>query len=264
MEGDVDGLRQSVAAMVTLEARLEQALARPWLETERYLEAPSVIGRLRSLVSEQLQALQAHLDGLGDSSLPALGPTISAAFAAPAAQQGDSDATGALAALRAVVLALDQTAAGYAVLHSLAHRSYAIATADLADQHRRNYLQAIRAVHWAIGDVVVQELKEAGQICQCQCPLCGPGICNCSHIHAEAQVALEPPMNGIVVRRPRPGSNAERAGLSEGDVIVAVDDQESRSYEAILERMRGHAPGEEARLRVRRKAGDTQEVVVTR
>lgn len=60
------------------------------------------------------------------------------------------------------------------------------------------------------------------------------------------------------------GATPNGAGLSEGDVIVAVDDQESRSYEAILERMRGHAPGEEARLRVRRKAGDTQEVVVTR
>lgn len=268
MDGSVsqDVLRQCVAAMVTLEERLGERLAGPLEEVERYLEAPAVLARLRSIATEQRQELQAHLQQLGESGLPALGSTIAAGFElGPAHQIGGAEAAGAVASLRAIALALDETAVGYAVLHGLAHRSYNIATANLADQHRRNYLDAIRAVHWAIGDVVVQELKQAGYPCRCPCPLCGPGICNCSHIHTDSEVtAPEPPMGGIMVRQPRAGSNAEQAGLHEGDVILAVDDQQVRSYETVRERMDAHQPGEEVRLRVRRRAGDLENVMITR
>lgn len=71
-------------------------------------------------------------------------------------------------------------------------------------------------------------------------------------------------MGGIVVRQPRVGSNAEQAGLHEGDVIMAVDDQQVRSYEAMLERMRAHQPGEEVQLRVRRRDGEREDVVIIR
>jgi hypothetical protein len=261
---NVDGLRQSVAAMVALENDLGQVLARISFEPGRYLEAPTVLAQLRSLAREQREALQSHLDGLADSGLPALGPAISAAFSAPAGQHHDREAPGALEAMRDLALALNHTAVGYGVLHSVAHRAFVPATAEVADKHRMSYLQAVRVVHWAIGDVVVQELNEAGQTCRCQCPLCGPGLCNCSHVHAGDEAPLDPPLDGIVVRRPRPGSSADRAGLSAGDVILAVDGQETRSYEAFLDSMRGHAPGEEARLRVRRRTGNTQEIALTR
>ena len=36
-----------------------------------------------------------------------------------------------------------------------------------------------------------------------------------------------------------------RAGLRHGDVILAVDGREVRSYQDMLDRMRDHQPGEE-------------------
>lgn len=267
MDGGVsqDVLRQCVAAMVTLEGRLGETLARPLEEVERYLEAPAVLARLRSLAAEQRQALQAHLQQLGESDLPALGSTLAAGFEFGPAAQGETKGRGAVASLRTIALMLDETAVGYTVLHGLAHRSYNIPTADLADQHRRKYLDAIRLVHWAIGDVVVQELRQAGYFCRCPCPLCGAGLCNCSHIHTDSEVtALDPPLGGMVVRQSPVGSKAEQAGLHEGDVIMEVDDRQVRSYEAMREAMNAHQLGEEVRLRVRRAAGDLEQVGITR
>ncbi|MBI4213752.1 MAG: PDZ domain-containing protein [Chloroflexi bacterium] len=260
-----DALKECVTSMVALETRLEGMLAWPPEQLEGYLETPTLVGRLRSLAAEQREAIQARLEQLGESDLPPLRPTIAAGFELPTAPEGRAQASGAIAALRAIALALNETAVSYAVLHGLAHRSADFATAELADEHRRSYLDAVRSVHWAIGDVVLQELKQAGYACHCQCPLCGPGICNCSHIHTESEViAPEPPLGGIVLRQPRAGSNAEQAGLHEGDVVTAVDGEPVRSYEAMLARMRAHQPGEEVSLRVRRRAGHSEDVMITR
>jgi len=167
--------------------------------------------------------------------------------------------------LRAVAAAFDRAAFGYTVLHSVAHRFYDVATADLADQHRRNYLQASGTLHRAVGDVVIRELQEIGQECRCQCPSCSPGICLCWHVHAESETAGPHALaEGIMVRRPRAQSSAERGGLREGDVILTVDGQDVRSYQEMLNRMRGRQPGEAAWLRVRRRGGDVQKVTVTR
>lgn len=60
------------------------------------------------------------------------------------------------------------------------------------------------------------------------------------------------------------GENAERAGLGHGGVILALDGRELRSYEDMRDGMGAHQPGEEVKLRVRRGAGDSHEMVVTR
>jgi membrane-associated protease RseP (regulator of RpoE activity) len=259
-DSDHDGLRQGLASMVALESRLERSLAALSAET-RYLEAPIFIGRLHSLVTEQREALQAHLEALGDTSVPPVEPEISAAFETPRGTKGQ----GTVAALQAVATGFIQSAFGYAVLHGFAHRFYHVATANLADQHRRNYLQAAQAIHQAVGDVVVQELQEAGHACRCECPACSPGICLCWHVHVEAEVTgAGVSREGIVVRAPRPQSNAERAGLRHGDVILAADGQEVRSYEDMLAGMADHEPGESVTLRVRRESGDAEELAVTR
>jgi serine protease Do len=69
---------------------------------------------------------------------------------------------------------------------------------------------------------------------------------------------------GIVVRTPRAGSNAERAGLRRGDVILAVEGEEVRSYQDMREKMGKHQPGESVKLRVRRGNGEPEEVAITR
>ena len=69
---------------------------------------------------------------------------------------------------------------------------------------------------------------------------------------------------GIVVRTPRGDSNAERAGLRHGDVILSVDDQVVRSYEDLRDGMGRYQLGEEVKLRVRRLTGELEDVIVRR
>lgn len=259
-DSDQDGLRQGLSSMVALESRLEESLTLLSDETRGYLEAPIFIGRLQSLVTGQREALQAHLQGLGDTNVPPVGSPISVAFGPPLETLAGGQEQGPVATLRAVATAFTETAFGYAVLHGLAHRFFHRATASLAEEHGRNYLQAAQAIHQAVGDVVVQELQEAGYACRCECPACSPGICLCWHVHVEA----DPAGPGIVVRAPRGESNAERAGLRHGDVILAVDGQQVGSYEDMLERMQDHQPGEQVELRVRRGAAEPQALIVTR
>lgn len=264
-DSDHDGLRQALASMVALESRLEESLAALSADSKGYLEAPDVIGHLHSLVTGQREALQPHLESLTDPEVPPLEPAISPAFDASRETNPGKPGQGPVAALGALATAFAQAAFGYAVLHGFAHRFYHVATANLADQHRTNYLRAAQAVHQAVADVVVQELQEAGHACRCECPVCSPGICLCWHVHAEPDVTgAGVSREGIVVRAPRAASNAERAGLRHGDVILAADGQEVRSYEDMLARMLAHQPGERVELRVRRSSGDPQDMVVTR
>lgn len=257
----MDGLRQAVSSMVALESRLEESLAALSAETSGYLEAPTVLGELQSLAREQREALAAHLEELGDTDIPPLEAGISAAFEA----RPDSRGRGTLASLRTVATAFTEASFGYEVLHGLAHRFFQLPTADLADQHRRSYLQAAQAVHRAAGDVVIQELQDAGHACRCQCPGCGPGICLCWHVHLDPDVEGPGVVGeGFVVRAPRAGSNAEQAGLRQGDVILAVAGQEVGSYQEMVGRMREFEPGEPVGLRIRRGAAEPQQLVVTR
>lgn len=267
MHGDAgqDGLRRGLDSMVALESWLEETLALLSGDTERYLEAPTIIGRLRSVVTGQREALEAHIQALGDTDVPPLGPAISVAFEPPPETPSLQPGQEPFATLSAVAAAFARVALSYAVLHGLAHRSYQIPTADLADQHRVNYVGAVHAIHRAVGDVAVHELQQAGHACRCQCPACGPGVCICWHVHGGPNVTgVGASTEGIVVRVPRTGSNAERAGLRRGDVIVAVDGREVRSYEDLRDGMGAHQPGEEVTLLVRRGTGDPQDLTVTR
>ncbi|MBI4260267.1 MAG: PDZ domain-containing protein [Actinobacteria bacterium] len=267
MDGDPDrdGLRRGLESMVALESRLEETLALASAATEGYLEAATHIDPLRSLVAGQREALQAHMEELGDADVPPVGTAVSAALEpAPKTRGGEGEKT-ALGRLREVATAFTEAAFAYAALHALAHRFYHVATADLADRHRTNYLQAARAIHRAVGDVVVQGVLEAGHACRCQCPSCDPGVCLCWHVHAEPDASAPgAATEGIVVRAPRADSNAERAGLRNGDVILAVDGREIGSYQDMLDAMRAHEPGDDAELRVRRGTADPQELTLTR
>jgi PDZ domain len=260
-----DGLRQGITSMLVHESRLDERLARLSAETGRYLEAPTVIAELHALVKEHEEVLQAHLDGLEDSGVPPVEPSIGAAFAAPPEGEDSEQQRGTVAMLRAAANAITETAFGYEVLHGLAHRFFQVPTANLADQLRRDYLQASKAVHRAVGDVLVQELQDGGHACRCECPACGPGICLCWHVHLEpGEQGPGLSAEGFVVRAPRSGSNAEQAGLRHGDVIVAVGGHEIKTYEEMVEKMREFEPGEAVELRVRRGPGEPEELIVRR
>lgn len=245
-----------------LESRLEDSLARLRAETRELLEAPVIIGDLHVLVTGHRQTLAVHRRELGDTGAPQAPAAVAALLDAPLEEEHGRDV---VARLENIAVALAQAAVRYELFHGFAHRSYQLATADLADRHRVDYLRAAQAVHQSLGDVVVQELQTAGLTCRCRRPSCSPGVCLCWHAHLEAE-ATGPGVSreGIVVREPRPDSDAEHTGLRHGDVILAVEGNVIDSYQDMLDRMREHEPGEEVELSVRRRNGELEQVMLTR
>jgi S1-C subfamily serine protease len=72
-----------------------------------------------------------------------------------------------------------------------------------------------------------------------------------------------PTDRGVMVRVPDPSGPAGRAGVRDGDIIVAADGQDVRSSPDLLAAIRRHQPGEPLRLRIVRAGGATLEVTVT-
>jgi putative serine protease PepD len=62
---------------------------------------------------------------------------------------------------------------------------------------------------------------------------------------------------------PSPNGPAARAGVREGDIIVAVDGREVRSAPELLEAIRRHKAGDQIRLRIVRARGAATEVTAT-
>jgi PDZ domain len=173
--------------------------------------------------------------------------------------------------------ALSKAVFAYAVLHARAHRDFDSQsegnTADLAESHLRAYGNAIQQLNLLVSDIAVEELGHAGIDCRCQCPACGLGLCLCSpHGSNTVRQVLqeansEPPERGVRVRRPRAGSEVERAGLEQGDRVVAIDDKEIATdldAAAVQGAIRAHASGDTLRLRIVQSAGGDVELTVRR
>lgn len=272
-----DKLLEYIGDMVALEQQIEKTLGQRMEDAERHPIAVRVIARFRDMARAQLEALRKRLETLGG---PEHGSpkTMAALPFAPAVGLPPKEQPGSVSrALHTLYTAFNHAALGYAMLHAAAHRFYDSQdegnTADLAEQHLRGYAAAIQEINQVISDVVVWELGEEGNECHCLCPSCGLGICVCSphgtntvnQVWRETSPAA--PEGGIRVRRPRRDSAAAAADLHEGDVILAVDDEEIRSdldTQTMQAGVRKHKPGEKIRLRVRRGGDEPQEVKVTR
>lgn len=172
---------------------------------------------------------------------------------------------------------LCEASIAYADLHARAHRDFDSRgegnTATLAESHLRTYAAAIRQLNLLVSDIVVRELADASIDCRCQCPACGFGLCLCSP-HGSSTVqdivlkaVLEPQEAGLRVRRPKAGSEAERAGLVDGDILVAIDGTEIATdldIGTVQDAIQAHASGDALRLRVARSAGEQVELTAHR
>ncbi len=283
--GDMDreepavSLRPYVAEMLALETEIEAVLAKMPARLDDYPEASSVVRNLRTGVRRHREKLHQRLLAIGPSSetTARMAPGAEARVATgPRVPQSPSDA------LRILHGLLNQATFGYAALHAVAHRFFDSRdegnTADMAENHLREYTQAAQAFNRTISDLAVWELGVLGQECQCKCPSCGLGVCLCSphgrntvaDVWRETGVAgTEPGGRGIRVRPPRRDSVAGRAGLLAGDFVVAVDDREigDESWDsigALQQAIKKHPPGDVLRLRVRRASGDLAEISATR
>lgn len=249
----------AVDELVELERRLgervEKATASP---PAMHSEAASVLEGIRATSQLQRAALEAQRRRVGAAT--------PSARVLPVARS-----------LGKVYAALNELVFAYAVLHAKAHRAFDSQAdgnmADLAESHLRAYATAIQQLALLSSDIVVHELASSGNDCLCQCPACGLGLCLCaSHgtntVRQVWQETIPPvPDGGLRVRRPRAGSEAERAGVVEGDHILAIDGHGIKTdldTSAVQTAIRAHTPGDTVRLLVRREGSEPIELTARR
>jgi PDZ domain-containing protein len=143
----------------------------------------------------------------------------------------------------------------------------------LAESHLRTYATAIQQLDLLGSDIAIKELGDATLDCRCQCPACSLGLCLCSPhgsntvLQIRQEAIPKAPEGGLRVRPPRAGSEVARAGLAEGDRVIAIDEKEiATDLDAgtVQAAIRAHASGETLQLRVARGAGAPIEVTVHR
>ncbi len=272
-------MEQLVRDMVDLEASVEEALNGFTPRVKGHAKATSALESIKVVTTKQSEALRARLLKLRENS------GSSRRAASPRRTKARSRGRDTLpisAALQGLQGLVHEAAVGYAMLHAVAHRFFDSKeegnTADLAEEHLLAYAKVSRDLNRSISDVVVWELSEAGQECQCQCPSCGLGVCLCSP-HGTNTVAdiwretgslpLEQAASGMRVRPPRLNSAARRAGLRFGDVVVAIDEREIRdeswdSISALQGAIKEHASGDIVRFRVRHPSGEIEDLSAVR
>ncbi len=265
-------LTDQVASILALENQIEAVLGPMSERPGMHAEASEALKRFAATARVHETTLQGRLAKMGGR------PGDSGSFQGPPVE-GSGTFLPMSSALQRVSALFSRATLGYAILHVMAHRFYDSQedgnTADLAESHLRDYVKASQEIDQLLSDVVVWDLGQAGQDCQCQCPSCSLGVCLCSpHGTTTVDQILRETMLGdkqhdrlgILVRPPKKGSPAAGVGLQPGDIVLAVDGQEVRESNlgAIQAAIRKHGPGEEVRLYVRRRSGETEEFSVPR
>ena len=258
-------LQQRAADMVILESQIGEALDQRLKEVQDHVEAAEAVKGFQAMVKDQRQALQARLESIGGGEPDPTSSIVPFSTGVLPDKEGMHAVSGALHALSTT---FNHAAFGYAMLHTVAHRFNDRAgegnTADMAEEHRRSYADASQAIYQLIPDIVIWEMGEDGE-CTCTCPSCSLGICLCWHAHVDSLMPVSPgEEGGILVRQPKANSAALQAGLRQGDVILAADDQQVQTFQELQAGVRKREPGEVVRLRVKRGPGEPLEVAVTR
>lgn len=266
-------LHTYLAAVVGLEAAIEQTLKQLLEENFHHPQVATLLSEFHTLTKEQLYALDVRLQTLADDvPIPDRGAAIHLD-----AECADSDHYPASTALQTVYCLYNRALIEYATLQVIAIRyrdSWAVAedgtTAHLARQHTQDYARAIGQLSRVFHDVVVWEMEGEGSECQCVCPSCSLGVCLCpaasrtilsQALAGAGSLAVEA---GIYVNLPRQGSAALEAGLLKGDVVVAVDGHEVQTYGDLQTAVRNHHTGEVIQFQVRRGAEGQQVITVIR
>jgi hypothetical protein len=260
-------LHQHTANMVAFEGELYLALKQLSELAGDHPDAVLMLDDFCAISESHLKTLKARLKTISDefevpdSVLPALKLVSDNYPVSSALQQASS--------------ILNSAIIGYAMLRSIALRyrdSILIGddnTGDIAEQHTKNYVGAAHRINQFIHNVVLWEMNNDSEICQCTCPSCGLGICMCaqsprltlSNIWAEqGPISIE---REVLIHSPRPGSAANNAGLHHGDTVVAADDQELESHFTLQGVVKTHKSGEKIVLQIRRSSGELEEVLVT-
>lgn len=264
-------LHSHMAAMVVLEQAIKQQIEYLSNGPTRHAEVAILLEDLGELTSNQQEALAARLlEVAPDVPIPETPSTIS-----PFEGLFDSARYPASAALVTLYTLFEQVVIGYSILMVLARRAADSSargtenTDDIVQEHMRDSAAAVQKIVRLLPGVLVAELEQEGQECQCSCPSCGLGICLCAvstrrmldMAWMDAGPTYVP--EGILMVLPRSGSVVAQAGLQKGDVVLAVDGKAIESIPMLQETTRNHTPGEEIYFQAQRKSGEQVEISVT-
>jgi hypothetical protein len=235
-------------------------------------EVTTLLKDLHELTSDQRQALAARLQEVApDIPVPEKLPMIS-----PFEGLYDSARYPASAALVTLYTLFEQVVIGYSILMVLARRAADSSvrgtdnTDDIVQKHMRDSAAAVQKIARLLPGVLVAELEEEGQECQCSCPSCGLGICLCAvstrrmleMAWTDAGPIYVP--EGILMVTPRSRSAAAQSGLLKDDIVLTVDDKAIESIPMLQETIRNHKSGEEIIFQAQRKLGEQVEISVMR
>jgi hypothetical protein len=256
-----------MAQLVALETSIEKQLENQLEAVSIYPGGTTIIQEFATLAQNHRETLKARLDAVANN--------------VPVPKRADKDIqtetdSPMSTALRRDYALLNEAIIDYTTLRVIAlrFRDSPVAggenTADLADQHTRDYVGAVRKIGQLIHDVVVWELEQEGLNCNCTCACCGMGVCICnvynretlSNAWTEAGPIADDTQFTMVP--PRPGSNAAIAGLQSGDLIIEADGRKIDYYGTLYEIFDGHKSGDSIELQVRRDSGEPQRISVVR
>ena len=259
-------LHEQLAHMVALEDNIERLFARQLTKVGNHRDVADVIEGFRKIANRQKIALNERLNMIGDGiTIPSLSTTDTT----------NCDEHVSSSALQTAYVYLNEAIIGYATLSIIAKRFRDSAiigdgnTTDIADQHTRNYVAAVRSISHLLHDVIVGELDHDGHSCDCTCACCGIGLCICATYNREtlsnawADAGPFADAGEVLVLQPKSGSPAAAAGVCQGDYIIAADGKELASYATLYEVADGHQTGETIELKVRRASGELTDISVT-
>lgn len=265
MHENLKEMRQRLTDMVSFEGHMEGALTQGSKIVRDYPEAFEALDLFRGVVGSQRKALQELLDGMGGSGPSGTG--VMATLDMAALLSNAEDPYPVSRALHIISTAFNHAAFGYAMLHTVAHRLNQrmgeADTAGLAEQFQHSCIAAAQTIHRLIPDVVIWEMGRDKE-CMCTYPSCSLGICLCWHSHIDSLLPVSPTEeDGVLVRLPKSNSAASKAGLQQGDIILAVDGQSVQNYQDLQAEIRKRNPGDSVLIRVFRRPGDSREIAIT-
>lgn len=260
-------LHQHMAQLIALETDIEKLLEKQLEEVSTYPDGATIIEDFVNLARDHRETLKARLETIANGALV---PSNEDQGTKPEIKYPVSTA------LRRDYASLNEAIIDYTTLRVIAlrFRDSPVAggenTADLAEKHIRDYVGAARKISQLIHDVVIWELEQEGLSCNCTCACCGMGVCICNVYNRETlsnawtEAGPIADDNQFTMTPPRPGSNADNAGLRSGDHIVKADGRNIEYYGTLYEIFDGHKSGDSIELQVRRGSGKPQNISVVR
>lgn len=258
-------LHEQLRYMIALEDCIERFLMEQLSNLKENRAVANLLENFRDTASKQKRTLIDRLEVISDGDIE---------LDAPIKETGSPARAIPSSILQKAYTALNEAIIGYTTLSIIAKRSRDSAiigegnTTDIADQHTRNYISAVRSISSILHDVVIGELDHDGHSCECTCACCGIGLCICATYNREtlsnawADAGPFADEGDVLVFRPRPGSPAAKVGLQQGDLVVAADGRELASYATLYEVADGHQSGESIDLKVRRVNGELEDLTV--